>query len=136
MKKPNSKKEEKNQKNKKQPRLQLNIRLTPEQNELIKQRLQQTQKPKTEYIIDCINNTPIYILPNLEQAIKTMKKLGNNTNELLYKLNNIEENDQLTQKELIENKAELKQTLEKIQQGCDEFWQLLKLLKQEKPKQA
>ena len=79
MKKPNSKKEEKNQKNKKQPRLQLNIRLTPEQNELIKQRLQQTQKPKTEYIIDCINNTPIYILPNLEQAIKTMKKLGNNT---------------------------------------------------------
>ena len=136
MKKPNSKKEEKNQKNKKQPRLQLNIRLTPEQNELIKQRLQQTQKPKTEYIIDCINNTPIYILPNLEQAIKTMKKLGNNTNELLYKLNNIEENEQLTQTELIENKAELKQILEKIQQGCDEFWQLLKLLKQEKPKQA
>ncbi len=136
MKKPNSKKEEKNQKNKKQPRLQLNIRLTPEQNELIKQRLQQTQKPKTEYIIDCINNTPIYILPNLEQAIKTMKKLGNNTNELLYKLNNIEENEQLTQTELIKNKAELKQILEKIQQGCDEFWQLLKLLKQEKPKQA
>ena len=136
MKKPNSKKEEKNQKNKIQPRLQLNIRLTPEQNELIKQRLQQTQKPKTEYIIDCINNTPIYILPNLEQAIKTMKKLGNNTNELLYKLNNIEENEQLTQTELIKNKAELKQILEKIQQGCDEFWQLLKLLKQEKPKQA
>ena len=136
MKKPNSKKEEKNQKNKKQPRLQLNIRLTPEQNELIKQRLQQTQKPKTEYIIDCINNTPIYILPNLEQAIKTMKKLGNNSNELLYKLNNIEENEQLTQTELIKNKAELKQILEKIQQGCDEFWQLLKLLKQEKPKQA
>ena len=121
---------------KKSPRLQLNIRLTPEQNELINQRLQQTQKPKTEYIIDCINNTPIYILPNLEQAIKTMKKLGNNTNELLYKLNNIEENEQLTQTELIKNKAELKQILEKIQQGCDEFWQLLKLLKQEKPKQA
>ena len=65
-----------------------------------------------------------------------MKKLGNNTNELLYKLNNIEENEQLTQTELIKNKAELKQILEKIQQGCDEFWQLLKLLKQEKPKQA
>lgn len=123
-------------KNKKPPRLQLNIRLTPDQNELINQRLQQTQKPKTEYIIDCINNNPIYILPNLEKTIKIMKTLGNNTNELLYKLNNIEENEQLTQTELIKNKAELKQILEKIQQGCDEFWQLLKLLKQEKPKQA
>ena len=123
-------------KNKKSPRLQLNIRLTPDQNELINQRLQQTQKSKTEYIIDCINNNPIYILPNLEKTIKIMKTLGNNTNELLYKLNNIEENDNLNQKELIENKAELKQTLEEIQRGCDEFWQLLKLLKQEKPKQV
>ena len=33
---------------KKSPRLQLNIRLTPEQNELIKQKLEQTQISKKE----------------------------------------------------------------------------------------
>ena len=37
---------------KKSPRLQLNIRLTPEQNELIKQKLEQTQISKTQLIID------------------------------------------------------------------------------------
>lgn len=54
---------------KKSPRLQLNIRLTPEQNELIKQKLEQTQISKTQLIIDSINNNPIYIIPNLEQTI-------------------------------------------------------------------
>lgn len=103
-------------------RLQLNIRLTPEQNELIKKRLQQTQIPKTQFIIDSINNNPIYILPNLEKTIQIMKKLGNQTQELSKK---IDENDTKT-KELIED----------IQKGCNEFWQLLKLLKQEKPKQV
>ena len=43
---------------KKSPRLQLNIRLTPEQNELIKQKLEQTQISKTQLIIDSINNKP------------------------------------------------------------------------------
>ena len=50
---------------KKSSRLQLNIRLTPEQNELIKQKLEQTQISKTQLIIDSINNNPIYIIPNL-----------------------------------------------------------------------
>ena len=42
---------------KKSPRLQLNIRLTPEQNELIKQKLEQTQISKTQLIIDSITTT-------------------------------------------------------------------------------
>ena len=58
---------------KKSPRLQLNIRLTPEQNELIKQKLEQTQISKTQLIIDSINNNPIYIIPNLEQTISQIK---------------------------------------------------------------
>ncbi len=41
---------------KKSPRLQLNIRLTPEQNELIKQKLEQTQISKTQLIINSIAN--------------------------------------------------------------------------------
>lgn len=36
-----------NTKKQKQPRLQLNIRLTPEQNEYINKRIQQTQKQNT-----------------------------------------------------------------------------------------
>ena len=67
---------------KKSPRLQLNIRLTPEQNELIKQKLEQTQISKTQLIIDSINNNPIYIIPNLEQTISQIKYLGNKVNEL------------------------------------------------------
>ena len=102
---------------KKSPRLQLNIRLTPEQNELIKQKLEQTQ-----LIIDSINNNPIYITPNLEQTISQIKYLGNKVNELS---NKIETKDENTEK-----------LLQEIQQGCDEFWQLLKSLKQEKQKQV
>lgn len=107
---------------KKSPRLQLNIRLTPEQNELIKQKLEQTQISKTQLIIDSINNNPIYIIPNLEQTISQIKYLGNKVNELS---NKIETKD--------ENKEKL---LQEIQQGCDEFWQLLKSLKQEKQKRV
>lgn len=104
------------------PRLQLNIRLTPEQNELIKQKLQQTKISKTQLVIDSINNNPIYILPQLEQTISQMKYLGNKINELS---NKIEEKDKNTEK-----------LLQEIQQGCDEFWQLLKSLKREKQKQV
>ena len=100
---------------KKSPRLQLNIRLTPEQNELIKQKLEQTQISKTQLIIDSINNNPIYITPNLEQTISQIKYLGNKVNELS---NKIETKDENTEK-----------LLQEIQQGCDEFWQLLKSLK-------
>ncbi|WP_407378682.1 plasmid mobilization protein, partial [Megamonas funiformis] len=107
---------------KKSPRLQLNIRLTPEQNELIKQKLEQTQISKTQLIIDSINNNPIYIIPNLEQTISQIKYLGNKVNELS---NKIETKDENTEK-----------LLQEIQQGCDEFWQLLKSLKQEKQKQV
>ena len=81
---------------KKSSRLQLNIRLTPEQNELI--------------------------IPNLEQTISQIKYLGNKVNELS---NKIETKDENTEK-----------LLQEIQQGCDEFWQLLKSLKQEKQKQV
>ena len=107
---------------KKSPRLQLNIRLTPEQNELIKQKLEQTQISKTQLIIDSINNNPIYIIPNLEQTISQIKYLGNKVNELS---NKIETKDENTEK-----------LLQEIQQGSDEFWQLLKSLKQEKQKQV
>ena len=107
---------------KKSPRLQLNIRLTPEQNELIKQKLEQTQISKTQLIIDSINNNPIYIIPNLEQTISQIKYLGNKVNELS---NKIETKDENTEK-----------LLQEIKQGCDEFWQLLKSLKQEKQKQV
>ena len=107
---------------KKSPRLQLNIRLTPEQNELIKQKLEQTQISKTQLIIDSINNNPIYIIPNLEQTISQIKYLGNKVNELS---NKIETKDENTEK-----------LLQEIQHGCDEFWQLLKSLKQEKQKQV
>ena len=107
---------------KKSSRLQLNIRLTPEQNELIKQKLEQTQISKTQLIIDSINNNPIYIIPNLEQTISQIKYLGNKVNELS---NKIETKDESTEK-----------LLQEIQQGCDEFWQLLKSLKQEKQKQV
>ena len=107
---------------KKSPRLQLNIRLTPEQNELIKQKLEQTQISKTQLIIDSINNNPIYIIPNLEQTISQIKYLGNKVNELSNKIETKDENTE--------------NLLQEIQQGCDEFWQLLKSLKQEKQKQV
>lgn len=107
---------------KKSPRLQLNIRLTPEQNELIKQKLEQTQISKTQLIIDSINNNPIYIIPNLEQTISQIKYLGNKVNELSNKIETKDEN--------------IEKLLQEIQQGCDEFWQLLKSLKQEKQKQV
>ena len=77
---------------KKSPRLQLNIRLTPEQNELIKQKLEQTQISKTQLIIDSINNNPIYIIPNLEQTISQIKYLGNKVNELSNKIETKDEN--------------------------------------------
>ena len=48
--------------------------------------------------------------------------LGNKVNELS---NKIETKDENTEK-----------LLQEIQQGCDEFWQLLKSLKQEKQKQV
>ena len=81
-----------------------------------------TQISKTQLIIDSINNNPIYIIPNLEQTISQIKYLGNKVNELS---NKIETKDENTEK-----------LLQEIQQGCDEFWQLLKSLKQEKQKQV
>ena len=104
------------------PRLQLNIRLTPELDELIKQRMQQTHKNKTQFIVDCITQTPIYAIPNLQEALSSIKYLGNKTNELSQKL---DMNDQKS-KELIQT----------LQKECDILWQLLKSLRQEKPKQV
>lgn len=106
----------------KQKRLQLNIRLTPEQNEYINKRLNETQKNKTQFVIDCINENPIYIIPHLEQTISQIKYLGNKTNELSKKLDL--------------SKEQNKKLIQELQEGCDEFWRLLKLLKQEKPKQV
>lgn len=106
----------------KQKRLQLNIRLTSEQNEYINKRLNETQKNKTQFVIDCINENPIYIIPHLEQTISQIKYLGNKTNELSQKLDL--------------SKEQNKKLIQELQEGCDEFWRLLKLLKQEKPKQV
>lgn len=103
-------------------RLQLNIRLTPEIDELIKQRVQQTQKNKTEFILDCIKETPIYEIPNLQEALTSIKYLGNKTNELSRKLDM--------------NDPENKKLIQTLQKECDILWQLLKSLRQEPPKQA
>ncbi|HJG07049.1 DUF1778 domain-containing protein [Megamonas hypermegale] len=110
------------EKNKKTKRLQLNIRLTPQQNEYINKRLKETQKNKTQFVLDCINENPIYILPHLEQTISQIKYLGNKTNELSQRLD--------------QSNEENKKLIQELQKGCDEFWRLLKLLKQEKPKQV
>lgn len=103
-------------------RLQLNIRLTPEQDILIKTKLEQTNKPKTQFIIDAIQENPIYIIPNLTETLQQIKYLGNKANELSQKLNM--------------NDPENQKLIQDLQQGCDELWRLLKLLKQEKPKQV
>ena len=106
----------------KKPRLQLNIRLTPEQNDYINKRLQQTKKTKTQFVLDCIKENPIYILPHMEQTISQIKYLGNKTNELSQKLD--------------QSNTQTEKLLKELQEGCDELWRLLKLLKQEKPKQV
>ena len=111
-----------NTKKQKQPRLQLNIRLTPEQNEYINKRIQQTQKTKTQFVLDCIKENPVYILPRMEQTISQIKYLGNKTNELSQKLD--------------QSNTQTEKLLKELQEGCDELWRLLKLLKQEKPKQV
>lgn len=103
-------------------RLQLNIRLTPQQEELINQRVKQTQKTKTEFVIDCIEETPIYEIPNLQQALISIKYLGNKTNELSRKLDM--------------NDPQSKKLIETLQKECDILWQLLKSLRQGKQEQA
>ena len=106
-------------------RLQLNIRLTPEQDILINKKIQQTKKTKTQIIIDALNENPIYIVPNFNEVLKEIKYLGNKTNELNQKLNEKNLNTQETQT-----------LIQQLQQGCNELWRLLKLLNQEKPKQV
>ena len=103
-------------------RYQLNIRLTQEQNELIKQKLNQTQISKTQLILDSLTQTPIYQIPHLPQTLTQIKTLINKVNELSLKID--------------EHDKETKITLQEIQKGCDELWQYLKLLKQEKQNKA
>ena len=106
----------------KKPRLQLNIRLTPEQNDYINKRLQQTKKTKTQFVLDCIKENPIYILPHMEQTISQIKYLGDKTNELSQQIN--------------QSNTKNEKLIKELQEGCNELWRLLKLLKQEKPKQV
>ena len=111
---------------KKQPaRHQLNIRLTPHQDQMIRQKAIQAQKTKTQLILDSLNNIPIYQLPDLPQALQQIKYLGTKTNELSRKLD---------EKDI--NTPELKELIKNLQQGCDELWQLLKSLRQAVQNQA
>ncbi len=101
---------------------QLNIRLTPKEYEMITQKSQQTHKTKTELIIDSLNQTPIYIIPDFQEILKNIKYLGNKTNELSQKLD--------------PNQNQNKKLIQDLQTGCDELWRLLKSLRQAKPKRA
>lgn len=105
-------------------RHQLNIRLTAAQDQMIRQKAAQTNKTKTELILDLLNNTPIYALPNFNETLKQIKYLGNKTNELSQKLNEQNLSTDQTQK-----------LINDLQKGCNELWQLLKLLRQDAPKQ-
>ncbi len=105
-------------------RHQLNIRLTAAQDQMIRQKALQTNKTKTELILDLLNNTPIYALPNFNETLKQIKYLGNKTNELSQKLSEQNCSTKQTQK-----------LINDLQKGCNELWQLLKLLRQDAPKQ-
>ncbi len=101
---------------------QLNIRLTPEQYKMITEKSHQTNKTKTELIIDSLNKNPIYIIPEFQEILKNIKYLGNKTNQLSQKLD--------------QNQPINKKLIQDLQTGCDELWRLLKSLRQAKPKKV
>ena len=105
-------------------RCQLNIRLTPAQDQMLRQKAKQANITKTQLITDLLMNTPIYTIPEFTEILQQIKYLGNKTNELSKKLDEKNLSNEQTKK-LITN----------LQQGCDTLWQSLKSLKQAAPKQ-
>ncbi len=101
---------------------QLNIRLTPQQYKMITEKSHQTNKTKTELIIDSLNKNPIYMIPEFQEILKNIKYLGNQTNQLSQKLD--------------QNQPINKKLIQDLQTGCDELWRLLKSLRQAKPKKV
>lgn len=97
---------------------QIVIRTTEKEYEQIKKRVERSKMTQNEFIIKCLTKTPINVLNGLPEAIKELKSIGNNLNQLTRAVH--------------QGKTNSKEEVEKLNEEVQNLWQLLKSLKVEK----
>ena len=91
---------------------QIVIRMSDEEYETLKRKVEQSGLKQQEYLIKAITNKPIMNTDDLKEVVVELKRQGNNLNQLTQKLNSTG---------FIDYKQELP-TLK----GLSEVWELLK----------
>lgn len=92
---------------------QIVIRVSEEELEQIKEKVQQSGKSQQQYIIESLTQSNIVNLDGLKEIYPELKRQGNNLNQIAKKLN---ENG------YVDYKKELPNTMKEVR----EVWQLLK----------
>ena len=101
--------------NRKRPK-QIVIRVSEEELDKIKLKVQRSNLKQSEYIIKCLLEKDIYVVEGLGELIKQVKYIGNNLNQLTRAVH--------------EGKADCSNEVKEIQKELSEVWQLLRSLTQ------
>lgn len=101
--------------NRKRPK-QIVIRVSEEELDKIKLKVQKSNLKQSEYIIKCLLEKDIYVVEGLGEIIKQVKYIGNNLNQLTRAVH--------------EGKADCSNEVKEIQKELSEVWQLLRSLTQ------
>lgn len=71
----------------------LSIRLTEEELKSVKRMQKKTNLNMRDFILKCISDKPIYIKPYGSEIVIQLKAIGNNLNQIAYKVNSFQIRD-------------------------------------------
>lgn len=100
---------------------QVKVRMTEEEYQYYKERLNDSQLTGNFYGIKCLLTHPIYAIGGLQELIRQLKAIGNNLNQI-SKLLHCKQDSFII-------KNELSELIKEVKQGTKQIWQLLKSLK-------
>lgn len=107
--------EERNNRHSKPVRLrskQIVIRLTEEEYESVKMKIEQSKMKQQDYLIKALTNKPIVVIEGVHELIPELKRIGNNLNQLTRACH--------------EGKANCKSEVSEIEKELGDVWLLLR----------
>lgn len=99
-------------------KVQLNVRLTEEEAERLRKKVEQSGLTQREYILKCILGKEVRNTDGIKEVLPELKRQGNNLNQIAKKLN---------EQGYVDYRQELPNTMKEVR----EVWQSLKQFLQE-----
>lgn len=93
---------------------QIVIRMSEEEYQKIKKKVNQSELTQQEYLIRACNNKKIIVIDGIRELTVELKRIGNNLNQIARACN--------------EGRTNCKSELSQIERGLADVWQLLRQL--------